>query len=389
MNLTQNPTPRPNADSHQEEIVTLPSLTGSDVPSIERVPLISSPPQIDRRSFFRGIAGAVGSTVAITQAAAGSTLSSTEGDSGQIENSDARVSITQDRGGIIDVRVLLVDPAQPGIKHLGAEAEKLHRLAAVERAKVLAAEMERASVKVVFAHGRADGPPGDPLGVHEALAVASLVPGVKVIGIANPTQTGPAHMALVERELETKRDKIVGLMTYNGYFPFGPDDEVYEPYYRLASKYRLPVFLTVGDVWSSRGRFKFSEPYLADEVAVRHPDIRFVINHFGVPHHRYSAEIMVVKDNIYTDLSGLFVADDKLVQKARENALPDVVPLCAIKDVKDSLVYLDRWDRVLFGSDWPFSPMANYREVIQAIVPKEHHNKVFRKNAEQLFLISF
>lgn len=56
-----------------------------------------------------------------------------------------------------------------------------------------------------------------------------------------------------------------------------------------------------------------------------------------------------------------------------------------IADLKKALAYAECPDRILYGSDWPLAPMAQYRRLIEAIVPKAHHTAVFRTNAERLF----
>ena len=49
---------------------------------------------------------------------------------------------------------------------------------------------------------------------------------------------------------------------------------------------------------------------------------------------------------------------------------------------------MERFDRVVYGSDFPLVTLAAYRKLMEAVVPKEQHDKVFRTNAERLFRVS-
>jgi hypothetical protein len=58
-------------------------------------------------------------------------------------------------------------------------------------------------------------------------------------------------------------------------------DRQYEPIYRLAQKYDVPVVFHTGDTNSVRAKIKFADPLTIDEVAVDHPKVTFVIAHCG------------------------------------------------------------------------------------------------------------
>jgi predicted TIM-barrel fold metal-dependent hydrolase len=78
--------------------------------------------------------------------------------------------------------------------------------------------------------------------------------------------------------------------------------------------------------------------------------------------------------------------DDELLGGIVKNGLPEVIPGgVVVTDLRKALTFANRYDRILYGSDWPLAPMATYRRFVEAIIPKEHHEKVFRTNAEKLF----
>ena len=247
--------------------------------------------------------------------------------------------------------------------------------------------MKAAGVRVAFGMGHRDGPADDPLGIASTLRIAARVPGLRAIGIADPTRATPEHLRAVEQQIERERASVVALKAYLGYIPIGPEDARYEPYYELAARHRLPFILHTGDTWSTKALVKYAHPLRVDEVATAHPSVRFVMAHFGNPWFADAAEVMFKNDNVWADTSGLFAGDEKSVDDLLNRpSLPDAIPGFIIRDFRNAITYLDRYDRILYGSDWPIGPMAAYRRFFEALIPKEHHEKVFSKNAEELFL---
>ncbi len=285
---------------------------------------------------------------------------------------------------MIDVHIHVHPNNLPGLKGTPGGGRALETIE--EKAALVRAEMKAADVQVAFGMGRFDGPKDDPLGINATLRLASLVPGLRAIGTANPTKTDPEHMRAVEEQITAARRHLVAFKCYLGYLPFGPEHPNYTPYYRLAQKHGLPVIFHTGDNWSTKAKLKLAHPLGVDEVAVDWPDVRFVMAHFGNPWMIDAAEVIFKNENVWADLSGLFVGTEKSLGglvEARD--LPDAIAGLVISDVRRALTYADRYDRILYGSDWPLAPMAIYRRLIARIVPEEHHEAVFRTNAEKLF----
>lgn len=248
-----------------------------------------------------------------------------------------------------------------------------------ETAAWLGREMEAAGVEQVLAMGCLAVSQEDPLGVRSTQAVADCLPGIHAIGIADPANITPAHLARVEDELGAGRVKA--LKGYSGYVYFGPDSPEYAPYYRLAAKYGLPFIFHTGDTYSVRAKVKYAHPLRLDEAAVDNPDVQFVMAHFGNPWLADAAEVVYKNENVWADLSGLLVGDDAAFDDmARRGALDEVAA-----DVRRAMRYAERPDRFLYGSDWPLAPMRRYREFAERIVPAEHREAVFHENARRLF----
>jgi uncharacterized protein len=246
--------------------------------------------------------------------------------------------------------------------------------------------MQQAKVTVAFGMGSLGGANDDPLGVARILELAMSVPGLKAIGVADPTHTDPRHLAAVVAQIEEHRKQIVGLKAYLGYLPFGPEDPNYKPYYRLAAKYHLPLIFHTGDTWSTTAKVKYAHPLRVDEVAVDNPDVRFVMAHFGNPWLIDAAEVAFKNANVWADLSGLFVGSDKEILELLAAANKgDSAAGVIFSDLKKAIGSVGDYSKFLYGSDWPLAPMASYRRLIEAMIPKDHHQAVFRTNAEHLF----
>jgi predicted TIM-barrel fold metal-dependent hydrolase len=289
----------------------------------------------------------------------------------------------------IDAHVHVVPSRLPGIKPVPGDVAKLYEGPPAGLAARVKAEMGSAGIKVAFGMGSVGAENEDPLGIAGTLALSKSVPGLKAVGIADPRFTDPAHLRAVEAQIERHRDKIVAFKAYLGYLHFGPEDPAYVPYYRLAAKHDLPVILHTGDNWSTTAKVKYAHPLRMDEVAVDHPEVRFVLAHFGNPWLIDAAEVIYKNPNVWADLSGLFVGSEQDIQSLLDaGKTRDAAAGLVFSDLKKAIGYVGDSKRFLYGSDWPLAPMASYRRGIEALIPKEQHHEVFRTNAEHVFKLS-
>ena len=101
--------------------------------------------------------------------------------------------------------------------------------------------------------------------------------------------------SLDQVEENLKRDTCVGIKLYPGYNKMYVTDEVYEPLYDLAKAYKKPVAIHMGQTAGSRAYLKYSHPLTLDEAAVRHPDVNFVMCHFGSPFLESAAAVVEIR----------------------------------------------------------------------------------------------
>lgn len=194
----------------------------------------------------------------------------------------------------------------------------------------------------------------------------------------NPEKLKENAQELLYIEEELKKNTVTGIKIYPGYFPYYVYDAVYDPIYVLAKKYNVPVVIHCGDTQSPQGILKYAHPLTVDELAVKHQEVTFVICHMGVPWVMDTAEIIAKNPNVYTDLSGLIAGSSEEVREASNTRL-------YVEFIQKALVYANRYDKVLFGSDWPLVPIEPYIDFIKRMIPEAYHEDVFYNNALSVF----
>jgi predicted TIM-barrel fold metal-dependent hydrolase len=273
---------------------------------------------------------------------------------------------------MIDAHIHVVPPNLPGVGPLSPLlGEPPDSLAAALRH-----EMESAGISHALAMGSYSATPDDPLGVAATLHLAERVPGLSAIGIADPLRSDPDHLRRVAAVLAG--GQVRALKAYLGYLPCGPDHPGYRPYYELAERFRVPVIFHTGDTYSPRARLRFARPLLVDDVAVDHPQVRFVLAHCGNPWLLDAAEVIYKNVNVWADLSGLAVG--AVDGEGQREALNDTT-----EALRRAFRYAERPNRFLYASDWPLVPMAAYRDFIRQALPEAHHAHIFEDNARLLF----
>jgi len=194
----------------------------------------------------------------------------------------------------------------------------------------------------------------------------------------NPDELVNSNKELDFVEEELKKNSVIGIKLYPGYYHFYVHDSIYDPIYALAIKYNVPVAIHCGATQSATGLLKYSHPLTVDELAVKYPDIKFIICHMGVPWFMDAAQMIMKNDNVYTDLSGLIAGDKAEIEKVKNTRLYTEL-------IQQGLVYANRYDKILYGSDWPLVQMEPYIDFIKYLIPEEHHENVFYNNAKKVF----
>jgi predicted TIM-barrel fold metal-dependent hydrolase len=278
---------------------------------------------------------------------------------------------------MIDVHIHAVPPNLPGTGSLSPLLQRpIEEVAAAIRR-----EMQSAGVISVFAMGAWDAGDSDPLGINQTMKIASHVPGMKMIGVADPVRTDAEHFRKVEYLL--KSGIVVALKAYLGYLHFEPSHPNYRRYYELAARYQLPMMFHTGDTYSPQAKLKYAQPLGIDDVAVDHPETRFVMCHIGNPWTLEAAEVIYKNMNVWGDLSGLVVGtSDSFAHEDSHESMVDMGHA-----IQRAIRYSERPNRFIYGTDWPLAPMLAYRDFILKAVPADYHQLICEENARVLFKV--
>lgn len=184
---------------------------------------------------------------------------------------------------------------------------------------------------------------------------------------------------LAERvEENLRRPGCCGVKLYPGYNRIPLSDPLYEPVYALAAQYGKPVAVHMGLTANAAAHLKYCHPLALDEAAADHPDTAFVMCHFGNPFLDAAAAVLGKNPNVAADLSGLLEGRVDLDRYLHEQA--GYVFL-----LRTWLAAADRWDSLLFGTDWPIVNLGEYVAFIRELVPERHWERVFFENANRVY----
>ena len=205
---------------------------------------------------------------------------------------------------------------------------------------------------------------------------ADLAPPPLPMGIClgiNPHTLDSSAVAEIKNMIALQND-IVGFKIYAGYYHVDVNDAAYEPVFKLACEYGLPVAIHGGDTYFKGGLLEYSHPLRFDRLAYTYPDLKIVICHMGFPWIMDACIIAAKNDNVYVDISGLSEGDAAECDSLRTQPL--------YRDYyKQGLMFLDDYKKVIFGTDWPLTPIGPYIELCKELVPQTTWEDVFYNNA--------
>ncbi|MCL1993506.1 MAG: amidohydrolase [Spirochaetes bacterium] len=193
----------------------------------------------------------------------------------------------------------------------------------------------------------------------------------------NPHTLNEQSIAKMESIIKSEKN-IVGMKIYAGYYHFDVCDKIFAPAYNLAEKYDLTVVVHSGNTYSEEALLEFAHPLKIDRLAVQRRDTRIVICHMGSPWVYDACEVAYKNKNVYLDTSGLLEGNATYIDNMAAKQL-------FVDRFKSALIFLDNYNKVMFGTDWPLVPMNAYVELCKKIVPPETYEKVFWENAASVF----
>ncbi len=191
---------------------------------------------------------------------------------------------------------------------------------------------------------------------------------------------GISYLNYKQRDLRELADflgegLVKGLKLYPGYEPFYPHDHRLKVVYELAEEFDVPVMIHSGDTFSPGGKVKYSHPLEVDEVAVDHPNVKFVICHLGNPWLVDCMEVVYKNSNVYADFSGLVLGE---FTEAFEDYMEE--------QIAEVLLYAGDASKILYGTDWPICSMKSYLEFVSQLkLSDADRHAIMYENARTLF----
>ncbi|MEC0184734.1 amidohydrolase family protein [Paenibacillus peoriae] len=196
------------------------------------------------------------------------------------------------------------------------------------------------------------------------------------IGINPLTLHLAGQIEALEQSLSSER--VVGIKLYAGYYHYNIGDEIYEPVYKLATTYNLPIIIHGGLTYAESGLLKYSHPLYMEETFLKYRNLTFMLCHFGDPWVMDTAAMLEKNPNLFTDLSGWIVGDaNKVDRLLTEQTYTD--------HFKRAIVFAEKYDRLVFGTDWPLVPLDPYIRFVKSLIPQIHWEDVFFNNTIQVF----
>ncbi|HQY88580.1 MAG TPA: amidohydrolase family protein [Tepidisphaeraceae bacterium] len=169
----------------------------------------------------------------------------------------------------------------------------------------------------------------------------------RLIGFAgiDPTEPGALDDLIVARE----ELKLRGLAISPSGQDFHPTDTRAMRIYEQAAKHKMPLVFHPGGLLNVQSKLEYARPFLIDEIARSFPDLRIIIAQLGQPWIDECIVLIGKHANVYADISGLMIR-----QWPAYNALVAAFQYGVI-------------DKLLFGSDFPYSDPADCIENLYSI----------------------
>jgi predicted TIM-barrel fold metal-dependent hydrolase len=104
---------------------------------------------------------------------------------------------------------------------------------------------------------------------------------------------------------------LMGLKLNPSKQKFYPDDDQLEPIYQKCLEYNKPIMFHAGLTWEPNAPAKYSKPLNFEEVALKYPQLRFCLAHFGWPWIEETILLLLKYPNVYTDTAMLYMDSPK------------------------------------------------------------------------------
>lgn len=124
-------------------------------------------------------------------------------------------------------------------------------------------------------------------------------------GFASVDPDSPDAVEVLEHAF--KDLKLMGLKLNPCKQTFYPADSKMDAIYKKCIEYNKPIMFHAGMSWEPNTLMKYAHPLNFEEVAVKYPELRFCLAHFGWPFAVETAALCLKYPNVYTDTSAMYM----------------------------------------------------------------------------------
>ncbi len=201
------------------------------------------------------------------------------------------------------------------------------------------------------------------------------------IGFASVNPHKGIHAAK-ELEFAYKELGMRGVKLGGIYQMFNPSDPVAFPVYAVAQDLGMPIVFHQAWTRLQQAPVKYMHPDLLDDVALAFPELHLIIAHIGIPWQVDALHLAAKHPNVYVDISA---RDEVSYGGGLTQLFKDLV-------LARNLMILDK---VLFGSDLPWTQPAKFLEQVRNIniyaeivgeppLTEQEINNILGGNAEKM-----
>ncbi len=126
----------------------------------------------------------------------------------------------------------------------------------------------------------------------------------KLIGFAGCDPTQAEYMPELMHAIEDLG--LLGVKMGPIYAGFDPRSPICMPVYDYCQRHHLPILFHTGTTFNRDAPLAFSRPWLFDEVAINHPELRIVLAHLGHPFYDECLAVIRKHPHVYADIAALY-----------------------------------------------------------------------------------
>lgn len=165
--------------------------------------------------------------------------------------------------------------------------------------------------------------------------------------------------------------KLSGLYLNPARLKMYPADPHMMKLYDICKLYNKPIIFNAGMTFETNALTKYGHPMEFEEVAIRYPEIKICLAHFGWPWVNETAALLVKYENVYANTAMMYMDSPALLMEKVFH-----------QDMGRYWLDHNFCDKVMFGSDTPrIRPIRIKRGLDMLEMPEDVRRKVYYENA--------